>query len=229
MEFEVIYGVRFDAETASQFDRFYTTKVQSEILQEIGRLRAGRRRNQPLDLYITATEDLSFLEEHGLQISGYEIHPDLDNDRDRIIRSFISGEIDLDYSKMSVRKLSAKTGISKSSIGRYLSQEGFFDGVPLENLPKTIGERVAALVENVKADPEYLAYYLGTVLKNTKDPAARELVKSTTLKILAMNKQQIKKFKRLDSINQAAIAARALAMGIELTSYNVASIEKTLI
>jgi hypothetical protein len=206
--------------------------VQSEILQEIGRLRAGRRRNQPLDLYITATEDLSFLEEHGLrvlQISGYEIHPDLDNDRDRIIRSFISGEIDLDYSIMSVRKLSAKTGISKSSIGRYLSQEGFFDGVPLENLPKTIGERVAALVENVKADPEYLAYYLGTVLKNTKDPAARELVKSTTLKILAMNKQQIKKFKRLDSINQAAIAARALAMGIELTSYDVASIEKTLI
>lgn len=228
-EFEVIYGEPCNSQNVELFKVFYTAKQQAETLQEIGRLRATRRTDEQLDVHIVSTADLGFLNEHGIkvvQVSGGEFDESLDNNYDRLIKRLIELKDEgLDFSKMSIRKIAKLVDMPKSTIHDQVTSHEL---LVTSNCSDSCGEKVEKLISQILDDPVLLLYYTGKVLETAADPETRKELVATTLKILALVKEGIKKELKKQSKLAERIIKLAADLGLDLTALNIIELEKKL-
>jgi len=64
-----IVAIDLNGKTDEHFQRFIDERTQSEIFQEIGRLRAGRRQGEQLTFYFCSDYPLDFLKQYGIKVT----------------------------------------------------------------------------------------------------------------------------------------------------------------
>jgi hypothetical protein len=108
------------------FREFYESKRQAEMVQELGRLRAARRRGESLTCYFFGNLSLRFLEAHGVRLSvirGFEIDERINTHKDTIIQA-ISSFKDLGmFRNMSIRKFAEFANVSRGYLTSLVQRE----------------------------------------------------------------------------------------------------------
>jgi hypothetical protein len=107
-EYEALTGKlvgSFDATTNAAFKDYYLGLRQSELDQEIGRLRAVRRLDEDLTFYSFSNMNLRFLENKGYTVKvlrGYELDYRLNSHKDTIIQAIEKLAVCEEYQAMGV-------------------------------------------------------------------------------------------------------------------------------
>lgn len=132
--YEVLTGTKigeYSEDKSLHFSTYYRMLQQAEILQEIGRLRGGRR-TEALDFYSVSDINLSFVTAMGYQyrlVRGYDISDDIMTPKEGIIKAALKLHELGKFDKVSVRKFCRGEGLSSSTLSRFLKsfKNGWLD------------------------------------------------------------------------------------------------------
>jgi hypothetical protein len=217
-KFEVLYG-RLCQDKDPEFDVYYETITQAELLQEVGRLRSVRRPNQKLDIYFVNNADLNFLTDHGfrvVQVSGGEISETLDNNHNRFIKRLLRLKLNegMDFSKLTVRKIAELAEVATTTVYEQIKYYQNFEGGN-----GGTGDWVEQFLNDVIADPMLFAYYTNALLSMGNDDDSRKEIVSTILYGIAVIKEAMRDKTILDSMFAEEIARKAWELGVELNTF----------